>query len=120
MATVDTFLADLRGYIQHQDEQPLLGPNFYRSHAGRGTVSPATEKKWALNLFYVTGQHIRAFGGIFMNTGLGPLDQKIPGHIVENLRKAGIGWLWAWMPASESIWVDWERSIKRRDRSCMT
>ena len=30
MATVDTFLADLRGYIQHQDEQPLLGPNFYR------------------------------------------------------------------------------------------
>ena len=119
MATVDTFLADLRGYIQHQDEQPLLGPNFYRGLLA-GELSRQQLKKWALNLFYVTGQHIRAFGGIFMNTGLGPLDRKIRRHIVENLRKAGIGWLWAWMPASESIWVDWERSIKRRDRSCMT
>ena len=84
METVDTFLADLRGYIQHQDEQPLLGPNFYQGLLA-GELSRQQLKKWALNLFYVTGQHIRAFGGIFMNTGLGPLDQKIRRHIVENL-----------------------------------
>lgn len=84
MATVDTFLADLRGYIQNQDEKPLLGPNFYQGLLA-GELSRPQLKKWALNLFYVTGQHIRAFGGIFMNTGLGPLDQKIRRHIVENL-----------------------------------
>jgi pyrroloquinoline quinone (PQQ) biosynthesis protein C len=50
-----------------------------------GELSREQLKKWALNLFYVTGQHIRAFGGIFMNTGLSPLDQKIRRHIVENL-----------------------------------
>ena len=37
MATVETFLADLRGYIQHQDEKPLLGPSFYQGFAGRGS-----------------------------------------------------------------------------------
>ena len=84
MATVDTFLSDLRGYIQHQDEKPLLGPSFYQGLLA-GELSRPQLKKWALNLFYVTGQHIRAFGGIFMNTGLGPLDRKIRRHIVENL-----------------------------------
>ena len=84
MATVDTFLADLRDYIQHQDEKPLLGPSFYQGLLA-GALSRPQLKKWALNLFYVTGQHIRAFGGIFMNTGLGPLDRKIRRHIVENL-----------------------------------
>jgi len=84
MAIVDTFLADLRSYIQHQDEKPLLGPSFYQGLLA-GELSRPQLKKWALNLFYVTGQHIRAFGGIFMNTGLGPLDRKIRRHIVENL-----------------------------------
>ncbi len=50
-----------------------------------GQLSREQLKRWALNLFYVTGQHIRAFGDIFMNTGLGPMDQRIRRHIVENL-----------------------------------
>jgi pyrroloquinoline-quinone synthase len=84
MATVDTFVQDLRVYIKKEDEKPLLGPSFYQSVLS-GELSREQLKKWALNLFYVTGQHIRAFGGIFMNTGLSPLDQKIRRHIVENL-----------------------------------
>jgi pyrroloquinoline quinone (PQQ) biosynthesis protein C len=84
MATVDTFVQELREYIKHEDEKPLLGPSFYKAVLD-GELSHEQLKKWALNLFYVTGQHIRAFGGIFLNTGLGPLDQKIRRHIVENL-----------------------------------
>jgi pyrroloquinoline quinone (PQQ) biosynthesis protein C len=84
MTTTDTFVQDLRVYIKHEDEKPLLGPSFYRGVLD-GELSREQLKKWALNLFYVTGQHIRAFGGIFMNTGLAPLDQKIRRHIVENL-----------------------------------
>ncbi len=84
MPAVDTFLTDLRRYIQHEDTKPLLGPSFYQGLVA-GELSREQLKKWALNLYYVTGQHIRAFGGIFMNTGLGPLDQKIRRHIVENL-----------------------------------
>jgi len=84
MTTTDTFVQDLRVYIQKEDEKPLLGPNFYKAVLN-GELSREQLKKWALNLFYVTGQHIRAFGGIFMNTGLSPLDQKIRRHIVENL-----------------------------------
>jgi len=82
--TTDAFVQDLRVYIKKQDEKPLLGESFYRAVLN-GEISREQLKKWALNLFYVTGQHIRAFGGIFMNTGLSPLDQKIRRHIVENL-----------------------------------
>src|SRR5712692_9124719 len=84
MTTTDTFVQDLRVYIKKEDEKPLLGPNFYKVVLN-SELSREQLKKWALNLFYVTGQHIRAFGGIFMNTGLSPLDQKIRRHIVENL-----------------------------------
>jgi pyrroloquinoline quinone (PQQ) biosynthesis protein C len=84
MQTTDAFVQDLRAYIKQQDEKPLLGTSFYKSVIS-GDLSREQLKKWALNLFYVTGQHIRAFGGIFMNTGLSPLDQKIRRHIVENL-----------------------------------
>ena len=84
MTTTDAFVQDLRVYIKREDEKPLLGPSFYRGILN-GELTREQLKKWALNLFYVTGQHIRAFGGIFLNTGLGPLDQKIRRHIVENL-----------------------------------
>jgi pyrroloquinoline quinone (PQQ) biosynthesis protein C len=82
--TTDAFVQDLRVYIKKEDEKPLLGPSFY-SAVLNGELTREQLKRWALNLFYVTGQHIRAFGGIFLNTGLGPLDQKIRRHIVENL-----------------------------------
>lgn len=84
MSTNEAFLANLRQYIDEEDKKPLLGPGFYRG-AIDGKLSREQLKRWALNLFFVTGQHIRAFGGIFMNTGLGPLDQQIRRHIVENL-----------------------------------
>ncbi|MCS6924709.1 MAG: iron-containing redox enzyme family protein [Candidatus Binatia bacterium] len=84
MQTADAFVQDLRAYIAKEDEKPLLGPSFYRAVLD-GTLTREQLKRWAVNLFYVTGQHIRAFGGIFLNTGLGPLDQKIRRHIVENL-----------------------------------
>ena len=84
MESVDTFVDDLRGYIREEDKKPLLGPSFY-SGLIDGKLSREQLKRWALNLFYITGQHIRAFGGIFMNTGLSPLDQQIRRHIVENL-----------------------------------
>lgn len=84
MQTTDAFVQELRAYIKQEDEKPLLGPSFYQAVLN-GALSREQLKKWALNLFYVTGQHIRAFGGIFMNTGLSPLDQKIRRHIVENL-----------------------------------
>jgi len=84
MPTAEAFLSDLRLYIEAEDEKPLLGPSFYQGLL-RGELSRDQLKKWALNLFFVTGQHIRAFGGIFLNTGLSPLDQKIRRHIVENL-----------------------------------
>ena len=84
MQATDTFVKDLRTYIAQEDEKPLLGTSFYKSVIS-GEMSREQLKKWALNLYYVTGQHIRAFGGIFMNTGLAPLDQKIRRHIVENL-----------------------------------
>jgi len=80
----EEFVAQLRAYITQEDEKPLLGPDFYQSIL-KGELSRDQLKKWALNLFYVTGQHIRAFGGIFLNTGLAPLDQKIRRHVVENL-----------------------------------
>lgn len=84
MASTNTFVQGLRVYIKREDEKPLLGQNFYKGMLS-GELSREQLKKWALNLFYVTGQHIRAFGGIFLNTGLAPLDQRIRRHIVENL-----------------------------------
>ena len=84
METTEVFVSNLRSYIQHEDQKPLLGPSFYQGLID-GKLSRHQLKSWALNLFYVTGQHIRAFGGIFMNTGLGPMDQRIRRHIVENL-----------------------------------
>ncbi len=84
MASAEQFLGDLRKFIREEDKTPLLGPSFYQG-ALDGELSREQLKRWALNLFYVTGQHIRAFGGIFMNTGLGPMDQRIRRHIVENL-----------------------------------
>ena len=92
MATTDTFVQELRQYIKHEDEKPLLGPSFYKAVLSR-ELSREQLKRWALNLFYVTGQHIRAFGGIFLNTGLGALDQKIRRHIIENLmdEETGMG-----------------------------
>jgi len=84
MTATDTFVQELREYLKHEDEKPLLGPSFYQA-VFSGELSREQLKRWALNLFYITGQHIRAFGGIFLNTGLGPLDQKIRRHIVENL-----------------------------------
>jgi pyrroloquinoline quinone (PQQ) biosynthesis protein C len=80
----EEFVTQLRAYIAQEDKKPAVGPNFYQSVLA-GELSREQLKKWALNLFYVTGQHIRAFGGIFLNTGLAPLDQKIRRHIVENL-----------------------------------
>ncbi len=80
----EEFVTQLRTYIAQEDKKPAVGPNFYQSVLA-GELSQEQLKTWALNLFYVTGQHIRAFGGIFLNTGLAPLDQKIRRHIVENL-----------------------------------
>jgi pyrroloquinoline quinone (PQQ) biosynthesis protein C len=80
----EEFVTQLRAYIAQEDKKPAVGPDFYQSIL-KGELSREQLKKWALNLFYVTGQHIRAFGGIFLNTGLAPLDQKIRRHIVENL-----------------------------------
>lgn len=84
METTEVFVNAIRSYIQAQDQKPLLGPSFYQSLID-GKLSQEQLKRWALNLFYLTGQHIRAFGGIFMNTGLSPMDQRIRRHIVENL-----------------------------------
>lgn len=84
METTEAFVNNLRSYIQHEDQKPLLGPSFYQGLID-GKLSRQQLRSWALNLFYVTGQHIRAFGGIFMNTGLSPMDQRIRRHIVENL-----------------------------------
>jgi pyrroloquinoline quinone (PQQ) biosynthesis protein C len=80
----EEFVTQLRAYIAQEDKKPALGSDFYQSIL-KGELSRDQLKAWALNLFYVTGQHIRAFGGIFLNTGLAPLDQKIRRHIVENL-----------------------------------
>ncbi len=92
MTATNTFVQELRTYIKHEDEKPLLGPSFYQAVLS-GELSREQLKQWALNLFYITGQHIRAFGGIFLNTGLGPMDQKIRRHIVENLmdEETGMG-----------------------------
>jgi pyrroloquinoline quinone (PQQ) biosynthesis protein C len=84
MMTSDAFTQEMRDYIKRQDEKPLLGPSFYKELLD-GKLTREQVKKWAIQQWYVAGQHVRAFGGIFLNTGLGPMDQKIRRHIVENL-----------------------------------
>jgi pyrroloquinoline-quinone synthase len=78
------FAQDLRAYMQEQEKAPLYGKSFFEGVMA-GTMNRDSLKKWAIQHHYRTGQHIRAFGGIFLNTGLSPLDQKIRRHIVENL-----------------------------------
>lgn len=80
----DGFIAELRGYMAQQEKAPLYGAHFYAGVMA-GSLDRKALKKWAIQHHYRTGQHIRAFGGIFLNTGLGPTDQKIRRHIVENL-----------------------------------
>ena len=84
MSYNNDFIGDLRAYMQEQEKAPLYGKHFFEGVMA-GTIDRAALKKWAIQHHYRTGQHIRAFGGIFLNTGLGPLDQKIRRHIVENL-----------------------------------
>jgi pyrroloquinoline-quinone synthase len=78
------FVKELQTYIREQEKAPLYGKSFFDGVMA-GTMSREALKKWAIQHHYRTGQHIRAFGGIFLNTGLSPLDQKIRRHIVENL-----------------------------------
>jgi pyrroloquinoline-quinone synthase len=78
------FAKELRAYMQEQEKSPLYGKSFFDGVMA-GTMNRNALKKWAIQHHYRTGQHIRAFGGIFLNTGLSPLDQKIRRHIVENL-----------------------------------
>lgn len=79
-----TFVEELQAYIREQEKAPLYGKSFFDGVIA-GTMGREALKKWAIQHHYRTGQHIRAFGGIFLNTGLSPLDQKIRRHIVENL-----------------------------------
>ena len=78
------FITELRSYMAQQEKAPLYGAHFYAGVMA-GSLDREALKKWAIQHHYRTGQHIRAFGGIFLNTGLGPIDQKIRRHIVENL-----------------------------------
>jgi pyrroloquinoline quinone (PQQ) biosynthesis protein C len=80
----DQFVEELRAYIREQEKAPLYGKSFFDGVMA-GTMSREALKKWAVQHHYRTGQHVRAFGGIFLNTGLSPLDQRIRRHIVENL-----------------------------------
>lgn len=80
----DVFVSGLRAYMQDQEKAPLYGKSFFEGVMA-GSMDREALKKWAIQHHYRTGQHIRAFGGIFLNTGLSPLDQKIRRHIVENL-----------------------------------
>src|SRR5215510_7720749 len=85
MATsTSEFVGQLKSYMQEQEKAPLYGKSFFEGVMA-GTMDRESLKKWAIQHHYRTGQHIRAFGGIFLNTGLSPLDQKIRRHIVENL-----------------------------------
>ena len=80
----EEFVKQLRAYMRDQEKAPLYGKSFFEGVMA-GTMERESLKKWAIQHHYRTGQHIRAFGGVFLNTGLGPLDQKIRRHIVENL-----------------------------------
>lgn len=80
----NVFVEELRSYMAEQEKAPLYGKHFFAGVMA-GTIDREALKKWAIQHHYRTGQHIRAFGGIFLNTGLSPMDQKIRRHIVENL-----------------------------------
>lgn len=84
MTATGAFVEELRSYMREQEKAPLYGKSFFEGVMA-GTMDRTALKKWAIQHHYRTGQHIRAFGGIFLNTGLSPLDQKIRRHIVENL-----------------------------------
>jgi len=85
MATSESgFVEELRAYIHEQEKAPLYGKSFFDGVIA-GTMDRDALKKWTIQLHYRTGQHVRAFGGIFLNSGLSPLDQKLRRHIVENL-----------------------------------
>ncbi|MGH7961495.1 MAG: iron-containing redox enzyme family protein [Candidatus Binatia bacterium] len=85
MATpANEFVEELRAYIHEQEQAPLYGKSFFEGVMA-GTMSRDALKSWAVQLHYRTGHHVRAFGGIFLNSGLSPLDQKLRRHIVENL-----------------------------------
>ena len=83
-APANGFVEELRAYMREQEKAPLYGKSFFEGVMA-GTMDREALKRWAIQHHYRTGQHIRAFGGIFLNTGLSPLDQKIRRHIVENL-----------------------------------
>jgi pyrroloquinoline quinone (PQQ) biosynthesis protein C len=82
--TGDDFVSELRQYIHEQEKAPLYGSSFFDG-VMTGKVDRAALKKWAIQHHYRTGQHVRAMGGIFLNTGLSTLDQKIRRHVVHNL-----------------------------------
>lgn len=82
--SANAFVDQLKAYMQEQEKLPLYGKSFFDGVMA-GTMKREALRKWAIQHHYRTGQHIRAFGGIFLNTGLSPLDQKIRRHIVENL-----------------------------------
>ncbi len=85
MATsADDFVTELRAYMREQEKAPLYGKSLFEGVMA-GTMSREALKKWAIQHHYRTGQHVRAFGGVFLNTGLSPLDRKLRRHIVENL-----------------------------------
>jgi pyrroloquinoline quinone (PQQ) biosynthesis protein C len=78
------FVEELRAYIREQEKAPLYGRSFFDGVMA-GTMGREALKRWAIQHHYRTGQHVRALGGIFLNTGLSPLDQKLRRHVVENL-----------------------------------
>jgi pyrroloquinoline quinone (PQQ) biosynthesis protein C len=82
--TPDDFVGELRQYIHDQEKAPLYGRSFFDGVMA-GKVDRNALRKWAIQHHYRTGQHVRAFGGIFLNTGLSAFDQKIRRHIVHNL-----------------------------------
>jgi len=82
--TADDFVDELHQYIHEQEQAPLYGRSFFDGVMA-GKVDRGALKKWGIQHHYRTGQHVRALGGIFLNTGLSALDQKIRRHIVHNL-----------------------------------
>jgi pyrroloquinoline quinone (PQQ) biosynthesis protein C len=82
--SADDFVKELRTYMQEQEKVPLYGRSFFDGVMA-GTMSREALKKWAIQHHYRTGQHVRALGGVFLNTGLSSLDQKLRRHVVANL-----------------------------------
>jgi pyrroloquinoline quinone (PQQ) biosynthesis protein C len=82
--TAEEFVAELHQYIHEQEEAPLYGRSFFNG-VMEGKIERGALKRWAVQHHYRTGQHVRALGGVFLNTGLSALDQKIRRHIIHNL-----------------------------------